>query len=325
MSKGKATAVAYPIQGIIKYHGLVDAVRRIPYHNSISVCTKPTRTRTTVEVLPSGKADRVRIDGEEATGRALERVERVLDVVRALAEEDVRFRIESESNFPKFVGLGSSASGFAALATAACQSLGLPLSPSEVSEIARVGAGSATRSVTGGFSEWITRGQRSYGRSLAAAGELDWAIVGVVVQNAVPTEGVHTQVKSSPFFRARLEYLEPMLEAARDAIRKKDSVALMALAERDTLNLHAVTMTMDSGLVAWSGVTVDTIHRVRGLREGGIPAYFSIDTGSTVYVNTLAKHRDEVREALAEVVPDPEMLLDMDVGPAAHASNEHLF
>ena len=62
----KASAVAYPIQGLIKYHGLRDFERRLPYHDSISVCTAPTATHTTVEF--GGEEDRVEIDGRASDG-----------------------------------------------------------------------------------------------------------------------------------------------------------------------------------------------------------------------------------------------------------------
>ncbi len=45
----KATAVAHPIQGLIKYHGLKDAVQRIPFHDSISVCAEALETVSSVE------------------------------------------------------------------------------------------------------------------------------------------------------------------------------------------------------------------------------------------------------------------------------------
>ena len=45
----KASATAYPIQGLIKYHGLKDELLRLPYHDSISVCTAPLMTHTTIE------------------------------------------------------------------------------------------------------------------------------------------------------------------------------------------------------------------------------------------------------------------------------------
>lgn len=320
----KATAVAYPIQGLIKYHGLADFDRRIPYHDSVSVCTAPTQTVTTVE-FRSAADDHVQIDGRVVEGRERERALKVVDACRRLADSDRRVRMASQSNFPKYVGLGSSASGFAALATASVDALGLKLDSSQVSELARLGAGSASRAVTGGFSEWITEKNRSYARLLAGPGELEWAIVAVVPQHPVPTEGVHREAMSSPFFQARLAYLPRVLEQARQAIRARDSLTVMELAERDTLNLHAVTMTSPSGLVAWRGVTVETIHRVRQLRQEKTPCYFSIDTGAAVYVNTLPQHADAVEAALRKVAGTEAQLMRLEVGPGASTTPDHLF
>jgi phosphomevalonate decarboxylase len=131
-------------------------------------------------------------------------------------------------------------------------------------------------------------------------------------------------VKSSPFFRARVAGMNDALKAAREAIRFRRPEEVMRIAEADTLNLHAVTMTMADGLITWRGETVEAMHRVRRLREEGVPAYFSIDTGATVYVNTLQAHRRAVREALEDVVPT-QRLLDLSVGREAHLVDRHLF
>src|SRR2546426_6851391 len=48
------TTLFRSIQGLVKYHGLRDPVRRIPFHDSISVCTGPIHSHTTVELLASG-------------------------------------------------------------------------------------------------------------------------------------------------------------------------------------------------------------------------------------------------------------------------------
>ena len=53
----KATAKAHPIQGLIKYHGMRDEELRLPYHDSISVCTAPSHTKTTAEFDPDRSAD----------------------------------------------------------------------------------------------------------------------------------------------------------------------------------------------------------------------------------------------------------------------------
>lgn len=319
----KTTAVAFPIQGLIKYHGLRDFDLRIPYHDSISVCTAPTETRTTVE-FSQAAGDSVQIDGTMVEGRERERVLKVVDAVRRLARTDRRIKMVSKSNFPKYVGLGSSASGFAALALAASRSLDLTLDAAAVSELARLGAGSASRAVTGGFSEWVTEAKRSYARCLAKPGDVPWTTIAVVTPHEVPTEGVHRDAMQSPFFQARLAYLPAVLDRMRRALRERDALRVMELAEQDTLNLHAVTMTSPQGLVAWRGVTVEVIHRVRALRKARIPCYFSIDTGAAVYVNTLPEHADEVEEGLRDVAGRTP-LMRLEVGSEAHTVPDHFF
>src|SRR2546428_3557264 len=145
----KATAVAHPIQGLIKYHGLADPVLRLPFHDSISVCTAPLTSRTTVEFGGVGR-DSATIDGRDVNARDMERIRAVVDVIRGRASLSQPFRMASVNDFPSNIALVASASGFAALATAAAHAAGLRLPPEEISRFARRGAGSASRSVTGG-------------------------------------------------------------------------------------------------------------------------------------------------------------------------------
>ena len=126
----KATATAHPIQGLVKYHGLSDAVLRLPFHDSISVCTAPLTTRTTIEF--GAPADSAVLDGRPLTGHEMERVLAVVDEVRRRAGLREPFRMVSVNDFPSNVGLGASASGFAALALAACEAAGLRLGLEEV-------------------------------------------------------------------------------------------------------------------------------------------------------------------------------------------------
>src|SRR2546425_3431622 len=156
----KATAVAHPIQGLIKYHGLADPVLRLPFHDSISVCTAPLTSRTTVEFGGVGR-DSATIDGRDVNARDMERIRAVVDVIRGRASLSQPFRMASVNDFPSNIGLGASASGFAALATAAAHAAGLRLPPEEISRFARRGAGSASRSVTGGVSQREEGGARA--------------------------------------------------------------------------------------------------------------------------------------------------------------------
>lgn len=320
----KASAIAYPIQGLVKYHGLKDPVRRIPFHDSISLCTGPIHTHTTVQVLEVG-VPQVNIDGKDVTGRALERVQVVVDAIREKAGSDRPFRMVSRNDFPQYVGLGSSSSGFAALAMAAAAAYGWNATPQELSEVARLGAGSASRAVTGGVSEWVNEGSRSYSRLLAGPEQLrDWRIIVPLVQHEEPTENVHAEVTTSPLFDARLKYIEGPLAEMRIAAKTGKVAAIAPIAERDTLNLHAITMTAASGHITWMPPTLEVIHRVRRLRKQGVPVWFSIDTGATAYLNTDAAHEEQVAKAM-EGIPGVARLMRLQPAGPARLVDDHLF
>lgn len=329
MESGRASAIAHPIQGLVKYHGLRDFARRIPFHASISVCTAPTHTHTTV-VVKDGGTDEAAFDGEPADPRAMERIVDVVDAVRRIAKDDRPFRMVSRNDFPSRVGLGSSASGFAALAVAAAGAYGVDLSLSQgrLSAIARLGAGSAARAVTGWFSEWTPPKPRdppdaSMSHSLPGARDVDMRIVVPLVRSDEPTEGVHREVLTSPFFKARVAYIEEPLARMRIAVASGDVAEIGRVAEADTLNLHAVTMTSDPPRLTWRPETVAVMRQVRELRDSGTPCWFSIDTGATPYVNTVPAHEDEVFRALSDV-PGITELLRLRVGEGAHVVSSHL-
>lgn len=323
----KASAIAYPIQGLVKYHGLRDPVRRIPYHDSISLCTGPIHTHTTVEVQPEGTGPglTVEIDGKPTTGRALERVQVVVDAVREKAGDSRPMRMVSRSDFPQFVGLGSSSSGFAALALAAAAAYGWRASPEELSEVARLGAGSASRAVTGGVSEWVVEGERSYSRMIGAPEAFpEWRIVVPLVAYEEPTENMHAEAATSPLFAARVAAMEAPLRQARAAVAARRWQDLAAVAEADTLSLHAITMTGKAGHVIWRPTTVAVIHAVRALRKQGVPVWFSIDTGATAYLNTDAAHEAQVAAAVRDIARVTRLLHLRPAGPA-HLVDRHLF
>ncbi len=311
----KATAVAHPIQGLVKYHGLADPVLRIPFHDSISVCTAPLQTKTTLE-FGDFEGDSLTIDGEAVGGRSLERALAVVDRVRRMADLHEPFKAVSENSFPANVGLGASASGFAALAAAAASAAGLDLPPKVLSTVARRGAGSASRSVTGGYSLW-RRGvsdEDSYSEQLAGE-ELEMGMVVVLVPAYKETEDAHRAVISSPFFDARLAEMPKMIAEMILALKEGDVGKVMMLAEKDTLMLHGITMTGAGEMLLWRPDTLQVLLTVRRMREEGVPpagvflldggegvpAFFSIDTGATVYVNMFPDRVDEVEERLAKL------------------------
>ncbi len=299
----KATATAHPIQGLVKYHGMRDDQRRLPYHDSISVCTAPARTTTTAAFDGSLERDRYVVDGETVTGRGAERIRSVVDEVRDRADIDRPVRLESENSFRTNVGLGSSASGFAAAAMSLVEAAGLDLGRPTVSTIARRGSASAARAVTGGFSTLSAGLNDADCRSERVAVPSEFAESVRVVAALVPaykeTEAAHTEAAESHMFQARLAHVHEQLGAMRDALREGSFERVFDTAEHDSLSLAATTMTGPAGWVYWQPQTLEIFETVRELRAAGLPVYFSVDTGASVYVNTTAEHADRVETEIA--------------------------
>lgn len=318
----KASAIAYPIQGLIKYHGLKDEALRLPYHDSISVCTAPLQTHTTIEF--GHDSDVAEFDGNQAQGRAMERILAVVDPLRARAKVRSGFRMVSRNNFPSNIGLGASASGFAALAVASCHALGLEMELEEISTYARRGAGSASRSVTGGFSIWYEGkdDRSSHARMLASSEYLDMGIMAVLVPAFKSTEAAHVAVTSSPFFHARINYVKDAIPRMETAIREKDIFRIGELAELDTLLLHGITMTGIDQLFLWRPETVKVILEVKEMRKSGLNCHFSIDTGATVYINSPLDQLAEVKRRISAIGIET---LECHVGDEAKVVNHHLF
>jgi len=324
----KATARAHPIQGLIKYHGMRDEQLRLPYHDSISVCTAPSHTKTTVEFDPGLDDDRYLIDGEAVTGRGAERIGMVADHVRELAGIDHHVRFESENSFPTNIGFGSSSSGFAAAATALVEAAGLELSRPETSTVARRGSSSAARAVTGAFSHLYSglndEDCRSKRIPVPESVEDDLRIVAGMVPSYKETEQAHAEAADSHMFESRLAHIHKQIATMRDALRNGEFDRAFELAEHDTLSLAATTMTGPAGWVYWQPRTIEIFNTVRELRDDGLPVYFSVDTGASVYVNTTADYADEVESAVADCGVDTRV---WEVGGPARVlpENESLF
>ncbi len=318
----KSSAIAYPIQGLIKYHGLRDEKLRIPFHDSISVATSPTSSHTTIE-FSKFKKDTASVDGMELKGRELERVLEVVKEVRRRSHVKEKFKMVSKNNFPSNVGLGASASGFAALAVAASDAVGLELSLEQISVIARRGAGSATRSVTGGFSRWNAgfEDEESYAYQLASE-EFQMGIVVALIPAFKYTENAHRAVLTSPFFHSRLAFVHEALAEMENAIKRRDIRRIGMLAERDSLILHGITMTSIDEMMLWRPETVKVILEVRKMREDGLPAYFSIDTGATVYVNTEPRYVKKVEQRIKSIGIKT---ITCGVGGSSKLIGQHLF
>jgi len=321
----KATAVAHAIQGLVKYHGLKDPKRRIPFHDSISVCVEQLTTTATIEFDRAYAQDAITINGAVASQNETERILSVLSPLMGKAKVKSHFRLATANNVPQGKGLGFSASAFASISLAASTALGLRLSLERLSEFARLGAGSATRSAVGGFSIWYAmREGRSFARQLAAPEDLALSMIVVPIASPVKTDMAHVDSVTSPFFKARISEVKKTLRDMLHAIKKHDIGWIGRLAERESLSLHAITMTGKNGLFLMEPDTVRIIQHVKSMREEqNIPVWFSLDTGPSVYINTRPEFRDTVAAELQKL--GDFKVIQSHVGGPAHTVDHHLF
>jgi diphosphomevalonate decarboxylase len=325
---GKATAVANPNIAFVKYWGKADDALNLPANPSVSMSLAALVTVTTVEFRLGLAADVVTIDGQAAVGQALARVVSHLDRVRSLAGFGEKAWVVSRSDFPVGTGLASSASAFAALSLAAARAAGLQLGASELSRLARLGSGSACRSVPGGFALWEgDSDETSFARQIAPPGH--WSLHDVVAIVSHEHKGVgshngHGLARSSPFFRSRLGTVPELLTAVQLGIEQREVARLGLASEADTLAMHAVMMTSQPSLLYWQPATVAVLQAVQIWRRGGLDVYFSLDAGPNVHCFCEAVDAAEVRRRL-EAVPGVIDVLDSGPGRGVRLVDYHLF
>ena len=328
----KTTVRAGSNIAFIKYWGVADASVNLPMNSSVSMTLADAHTTTTVEwdsdqVLTD---DQITVNGAALRGDAAERIARHLDRVRAAGGVTFRARMSSQNNFPMASGIASSASGFAALTVAACGALGLELNNTELSAIARLGSGSASRSLFSGFVQWDrgADGGASVAHQVFAPEHWQLMDVVAVVSTApkhVSSEGGHSLAASSPLNGARVHNAEHMLPAVVDAIRDRDLARLGDLIELDALAMHAVMMTSTPSLFYWLPGTLEVIQAVQRWRaEDSLRAYFTIDAGPNVHVICEAEDADEVGRRLQELDSVGDLIIS-GPGPAPQESDQHLF
>lgn len=302
----KSTAKAPANIAFIKYWGKKNEKLRLPANASISMNLSDAYTTTSVEFDDKLASDVLYLNDSLASEEETARISKHLDLVRGIAKITIHARVESKNNFPKGAGIASSASGFAALTVAASRAAGLALSEKELSILARLGSGSACRSIPDGFVEWKegNSSDESFAYSLYPHGYWDICdlivIVGENSKKVSSTEG-HAIAESSPFYRARIGGMKDKVEEIKSALVKKDFTKFGEIIEAEAINMHAVMMTSVPPLYYWNPGTIEVIKTVIELREKGIESYFTIDAGPNVHVICERKNLAKLKVGLSGI------------------------
>ena len=317
------TAYAHPNIAFIKYWGNRDDALRLPVNGSVSMNLAALRTKTSVTFRDDLKdGDVLTVNGQEVTGASLNRAAKFMDEVRRLSGEERFAEIVSENNFPMGAGIASSASAFAALALAGSAAAGLDLSERDCSRLARMGSGSACRSVPDGFCEWLYGSGDADSVSVSIAPAEHWDLTDLIAvisgeHKKVGSSAGHGMAATSPYQSARVADAPERIEKCRTAILNKDFAALAEVSERDCLLMHAVMMTSTPPLLYWEPASIALVKGVKAWREEGIPCFCTLDAGPNVHILCPSEAAGEIRSRVERVPGVKDILSSGPGGKAA--------
>lgn len=318
----KITARAYSNIAFVKYWGKKDNKLRLPSNGSISMTLDKIYTTTTVDFSKKYENDSVIIDGKTIE-KEENRVIMHLNRIRKQANSELKAKVVSINNFPSSTGLSSSASGFVALTFAATKSLGLDFSNLELSNLSRQGSGSSCRSIYGGFVEWVDE------KVIQLFDKNHWDLVDVVAivsedKKSISSTIGQTYADSSPFFKARLNYINKRIKDCKSYLKSKDFSKLGNLIEHEALDLHCIMLSSYPSLIYLTQGSLKLMKLVQEWRINGFEVYFTLNTGQNIHIICESKNLNLLLNKLNKINFIKKTIINR-VGSAPELMREHLY
>ena len=292
---------------IIKYWGKYG--RQLPRNASISLTLQNAFSETSLVYEPkenNGQIDlHFNFEGQK-NKKFKERLQQFLssitDIMPFLTEYTLS--IESHNSFPHSAGIASSASAMSALALCLC-SMERQVSTQPQAEeyfyqrasmIARLGSGSAARSVYPHLAVWGAT-------ALAEGSSNDYAIPFAQAvhevflsyhddillvsksEKSVSSTAGHALMNSNPFADVRYQQAHNNLQDLLLALKEGNLHHFGRIAEQEALQLHALMMTSEPSYILMESNSLEIIKKIRLWRQNtGHPLYFSMDAGPNMHL-----------------------------------------
>ncbi|XP_071878410.1 mevalonate diphosphate decarboxylase [Bombus fervidus] len=295
------TCIASVNIAVIKYWGKRDEILILPVNDSISATldTDHLHTKTTVMISPTFKEDQIWLNGQEEDIKN-PRLQNCLTQIRKRARnsnhiDQWKVHICSENNFPTAAGLASSAAGYACLVAALAK---LYQVEGDISSIARIGSGSACRSVIGGFVRWYMGSEPNGADSIAkqivpASHWPEMRILILVVNDAKKkvssSVGMKRTMETSDLVQYRIKHVIPeRIKKMEQAIVEKDFKIFAEHTMKDSNQMHAVCLDAYPPFVYMNDVShaiVDLVHAYNeAVNEVKVAYTFDAGPNATLYL-----------------------------------------
>ncbi|GLR18925.1 diphosphomevalonate/mevalonate 3,5-bisphosphate decarboxylase family protein [Portibacter lacus] len=306
--KGKVTWSSPSNLAIIKYwgkHGI-----QLPNNPSISFTLTNAVSKTTVEYSAretyDGSIDvNFIFDGFE-NDAFKDRIKKYLNSIKAYVPfvEQLHFNITSENTFPHSSGIASSASAMSAIALSICSiedELFKSLSDindfeRKASMLARLGSGSASRSIFDSWALWGKTGDVEGSSDEYAIGMKDHVhpifhnlhddiCILSADEKSVSSSAGHALMDTNPYAPTRYDEAKRQLFYLLEALKQGNFERFGAIAEQEAMSLHALMMVSNPSYILMVPNTLAVIKKIRDFRkESGLPVYFSLDAGPNIHL-----------------------------------------
>lgn len=307
-SKASAGAFAPSNIALSKYWGKRDKALNLPFTDSVSISlgnlgavtnVKNTQEDNDVVFLNDIEVDR--------NNPFYIRLVKFLDLCRP--GDDFKFSIDTVSNIPVGAGIASSACGFAALTKALNEFFSWGLSNEKLSMLARLGSGSAARSMWDGFVYWHAGNSNDGKDCYAELMPYEWPEirVGLILIETGPkiissTDAMNRCVATSKFYSDWPKVCNVVLREVCSAIESKDFEKLGYFSEHSATKMHEMIRASVPSIDYSTIKTYDAIERILGMRRNGHNVYFTQDAGPNIKVLYMKEEQNNLLKEFPEMV-----------------------
>ncbi len=290
---------------LCKYWGKRDVDLNIPVTSSLSIALPDKGALTSLRVA---EHDQVKLNGKElsADSEFVKRIINFLDLFRL--NKKWHLEIDIKMDIPVAAGLASSAAGFAALACALNDLFAWELPLQRLSILARLGSGSAARSLWPGFVEWHAGVQADGMDSYAEPLPFEWRglCIGILPIHTgekpiSSREAMLRTVNSSVLYNSWPKKVTLDLAILRQAIKVRNFPLLGGTAESNALSMHATMLSSWPPICYSLPETLAAQQKVWKLREEGLSVFFTQDAGPNLKLLFMEGDQAEIKKEFPNV------------------------
>jgi len=306
---------------LIKYWGKKE--NQIPMNPSLSLTLKTSLSDTHLIYTLGKKSNHpVSFDFSFSGNEKKDFEEKIGKFLTSLLSEmpfldEYHLRIFSSNTSPHSAGIASSASAMSALALCLVsmeRDLGILSEDflSRASHIARLGSGSASRSLYGCFCAWGKTPEIPESSDLFAY-ELNFPYhphfdnLGDAIliihsgKKKVSSRAGHALMFQNPFANARFEQAKRHFSLLLEILKTGNTRSFFNLIESEALSLHAMMMTSNPAYFLLHPETMKVIEIIQYFREqSGAGLGFTLDAGPNVHLLYLKKDESMVKEFIRD-------------------------